>query len=79
MKEEKILRNDVTHRTKVTPGTWSTDDYIRRWARNHGMASGECIVPLQSLQDQWIARIDFDKQGEPVERIPASAQALYPA
>jgi len=77
--EEMILPNDATHRTKVTPGIWSTDDYIRRWARSHGMATGECIVPLQSLHDQWVARIDFDKQGEPVERMAAGASALCPA
>jgi hypothetical protein len=75
--EDQILANEATHRTKVTPGTWSTDEYIRRWARSHGMATGECIVPLQSLHDQWIARIDFDQQGEPVERLPAPA--LCPA
>ena len=75
----KILSNDTAHRTKVTPGTWSTDEYIRRWARNHGMVSGECIIPLQSLHDQWVARIDFDKQGEPVERMTANEQELCPA
>jgi hypothetical protein len=50
-----------------SPGVWSTDDYIRRWAKSHGM-DGVCIVPLQSLQDEWFARINFDHAGQPVER-----------
>jgi hypothetical protein len=68
------MRSDIAQRLKVAPGTWSTDEYIRRWARSHGMSSGECTVPLQSLQDRWIARIDFDRKGEPVERVATTAQ-----
>lgn len=52
----------------LSPGIWSTDDYIRRWAKSHGM-DGECIVPLQSLHDAWSAKIYFDQAGQPVERI----------
>lgn len=66
------MGSNVTQRTKVAPGTWSTDEYIRRWARSHGMASGECVVPLQSLHDQWVARIDFSQRGEPVERVASA-------
>lgn len=51
----------------LSPGTWSTDDYIRRWAKNQGM-KGECVVPLQSLHDEWCAKINFDRAGHPVER-----------
>lgn len=54
---------------KAKPGTWSTDDYIRRWARSHCKAVGECIIELQSLQDRWLARIDFDQKQQPVSRI----------
>lgn len=57
--------------THAVPGTWSSDDYIRRWARGHGLARGECIVPLQSVHDEWIARIDFEREGEPIERVVA--------
>lgn len=53
----------------LAPGTWSTDDYIRRWAQGKGMTRGACVVKLQSLHDSWIARIDFDRKGHPVERI----------
>ncbi|HYD93876.1 MAG TPA: hypothetical protein VEC01_01025 [Noviherbaspirillum sp.] len=56
---------------RSAPGTWSTDDYIRRWAHGKGMTRGECVVELQSLHDKWIARIDFDRDGQPVERIVA--------
>ena len=64
------MRHRVTQiKSAASPGTWSTDDYIRRWARSRGMVAGECIVPLQSLHDEWIARINFDEEGEPVERI----------
>ncbi|KIF82841.1 hypothetical protein [Noviherbaspirillum autotrophicum] len=55
------------------PGVWSTDDYIRQWARQQGMA-GECIVPLQSLHDEWQAKINFDQDGHPIERIAVFAQ-----
>lgn len=55
-----------------SPGIWSTDDYIRRWAQSRGMR-GECIVPLQSLHDEWKARINFDQDGQPVERIATRA------
>lgn len=51
----------------VSPGTWSTDEYIRRWAKSQGM-NGECCVPLQSLHDEWCAKIHFDRAGHPVER-----------
>ena len=54
------------------PGIWSTDEYIRQWARQRGMTEGECSVPLQSLQDHWIARIRFDQKGQPVERVPVA-------
>lgn len=53
----------------LSPGVWSTDDYIRRWALRRGMAKGKCVIPLQSLHDEWIAQIDFDRKGHPVERI----------
>lgn len=71
------MRNDIAQRTKAAPGTWSTDEYIRRWARSHGMTSGECTVPLQSLQDQWVARIDFDRKGEPVERVTTAVPLQF--
>ena len=54
---------------KYQPGIWSTDEYIRAWAIKQGRGRGECLVPLQSLNDSWIARIRFDKPGQPVERI----------
>ena len=55
--------------TGAAPGTWSTDDYIRSWARAKGMTRGLCAVTLQSLQDSWIAWIDFDRAEHPVRRI----------
>ena len=73
------MKNEAAQRTKAPPGTWSTDDYIRRWARSLGMSSGECIVPLQSLQDRWVARIDFDRAGAPVERLAEAAADLCAA
>lgn len=66
--------NDRNLALAFSPGVWSTDDYIRRWAQSQGMA-GECIVPLQSLHDEWQAKINFDQDGHPVERIAVSAQA----
>jgi hypothetical protein len=33
------------------------------------MTRGACVVELQSLHDIWIARIDFDQEGHPVERV----------
>lgn len=53
----------------LSPGVWSTDDYIRRWALRRGIAKGKCVIPLQSLHDEWIAEIHFDRAGHPVERI----------
>jgi hypothetical protein len=50
------------------PGVWSTDDYIRRWAKEQG----ECLVPLQSLHEFWLAKVHFNKPGQPVERIKKS-------
>jgi len=79
MEKSRMRPNQSTCKTSTPPGTWSTDDYIRRWARNHGMAQGECVIPLQSLQDEWTARIHFDRQGEPVERIAQSAEVLLAA
>lgn len=73
------MASNVTHRAKVSPGIWSTDEYIRRWARSHGMSSGECVVPLQSLHGQWMARIDFGQAGEPVERLASDALCDCPA
>ena len=53
----------------TTPGTWSTDEYIRAWARRRGLdAQQDCVVPLQSVQQHWVARIRFDVPGNPVER-----------
>lgn len=57
-----------------SPGVWSTDDYIRRWAQSRGM-EGECIVPLQSLHDEWQAKINFDLDGDPVERMATLTQS----
>ncbi|HJV84960.1 MAG TPA: hypothetical protein VJ698_05760 [Noviherbaspirillum sp.] len=65
--------NDRNLALALSPGVWSTDDYIRRWAQSQGMA-GECIVPLQSLQGEWTAKINFDQDGHPVERIAVLAQ-----
>lgn len=53
------------------PGIWSTDDYIRAWAANACSGSKECVVPLQSLQDSWVARVRLDAPGKPVERLLA--------
>ncbi len=53
------------------PGIWSTDDYIRAWAANKCSDSKECVIPLQSLQDSWVARIRLDAPGKPVERLLA--------
>ena len=53
----------------AAPGTWSTDEYIRRWARAKGMNRGVCAVTLQSLQDNWIAWVDFDRADHPVKRM----------
>jgi hypothetical protein len=64
-----MLTKDGQNTTSLSPGTWSTDDYIRRWASGKGMSRGACVVKLQSLHDNWIARIDFDRAGHPVERI----------
>jgi hypothetical protein len=60
---------DAQSTTSFSPGIWSTDDYIRRWAYGMGMTRGACVVKLQSLHDNWFARIDFDQEGHPVERI----------
>jgi hypothetical protein len=60
----------------VSPGVWSTDDYIRRWAQSRGM-TGECVVPLQSLHGAWSAKINFDLVGHPVDRIGAPAPSHY--
>ena len=59
-----------------SPGIWSTDDYIRRWAQSQGM-EGECIIPLQSLNDEWKAKIKFDQDGHPVERIAMPTQPHF--
>ncbi len=67
-----MRNNQSTQKTSAPPGTWSTDEYIRRWARNHGMNEGECEIPLQSLHDEWTARIYFDRKGEPVERLAST-------
>lgn len=72
--EENEMRINDRHLTPaLLPGVWSTDDYIRRWAQSQGM-TGECIVPLQSLHDKWKAKINFDQDGHPVERIAVLAQ-----
>lgn len=60
----------------LSPGVWSTDDYIRRWAKSQGM-DGECVVPLQSLHDEWSAKINFDHAGHPVERIAAPVPSHF--
>jgi hypothetical protein len=54
------------------PGVWSTDDYIRSWARKHA-AERECLVPLQSLHGFWLAKVHLNKPGQPVERIKQSS------
>lgn len=77
MKPLEDPRIEKSHRQDTppfSPGVWSTDDYIRRWARSRGMR-GECIVPLQSLHDEWQAKINFDRDGHPVERIARSTQS----
>jgi hypothetical protein len=66
---EKMKTKDRQMTIAVAPGTWSTDEYIRRWARAKGMTRGLCAVTLQSLQDSWIAWIDFDRKEHPVKRI----------
>ncbi|WP_141104039.1 hypothetical protein [Noviherbaspirillum denitrificans] len=66
--EETAMQGTDRRRTPaISPGVWSTDDYIRRWAQSLGM-TGECVVPLQSLQNEWKAKINFDVEGQPVER-----------
>lgn len=50
------------------PGVWSTDNYIRAWAMKQCQGKDDCLVPLQSLQGAWVARVRFDKPGNPVER-----------
>lgn len=73
-REETGMQIDDRNLTPAfLPGVWSTDDYIRRWAQSQGMV-GECIVPLQSLHDEWKAKIHFDQDGHPVERIAVLAQ-----
>lgn len=67
-KERKVLA--------ISPGVWSTDDYIRRWAKSQGM-DGVCIVPLQSLHDEWSAKINFDLAGHPVQRIAAPVPSHF--
>jgi hypothetical protein len=62
------VKNSVT---TYQPGVWSTDDYIRSWARKNG-AKGECLVPLQSLHEFWLAKVHLNKPGQPVERIKKS-------
>lgn len=57
----------------LSPGIWSTDEYIRQWAKRQGMA-GECVVALQSLHDEWKAIISFDQDGHPVRRISTAVQ-----
>lgn len=57
------------------PGVWSTDNYIRAWAMKQCQGKEECLVPLQSLQDAWVARVRFDKPGKPVERFIAHNQS----
>lgn len=77
-----MAKETAARKKDWTPGTWSTDDYIRSWAMQRGMTSGECIVPLQSLHGYWEARILLDEKGQPVKRIyvadadePASASS----
>ena len=65
-----MRKSDARRARGVSPGVWSTDEYIRRWAKSLGM-DGECVVPLQSLHDEWSARINFDQAGHPVRRIAA--------
>jgi len=65
-----MRKSDVRRARATAPGVWSTDEYIRRWAKSQGM-DGECTVPLQSLHDVWSARINFDQAGHPVKRIAA--------
>jgi hypothetical protein len=61
----------------IAPGTWSTDDYIRRWARGRGMNHGICAITLQSLHDSWTARINFDRKGHPVERVVEPGPQIF--
>ena len=76
LEETAMQRTDRRRTPVLSPGVWSTDDYIRRWALSHGM-KGECVVPLQSLQDEWKAKINFDLAGHPVERIATAMQSPF--
>jgi len=59
---------DGTDVSSMSPGIWSTDEYIRKWAQSKGL-TGKCVVALQSLHDDWEAIIDFSQTGAPVSRI----------
>lgn len=65
MSKQSIRKTTVAYR----PGTWSTDDYIRKWAADACNGLKECIIPLQSLQDSWVAKVRLDAPGKPVERL----------
>ncbi|HEY0846263.1 MAG TPA: hypothetical protein VGE12_12915 [Noviherbaspirillum sp.] len=55
------------------PGIWSSDEYIRAWAKKRGITRGVHHVPLQSLHDYWFAKLSLDEPGRPVERFVAAS------
>ncbi|QAU33121.1 hypothetical protein [Janthinobacterium sp. 17J80-10] len=67
MSKQNIRKASAAYR----PGTWSTDEYIRKWAADACSGRAECVIPLQSLQDSWVARVRLDAPGKPVERLLA--------
>lgn len=62
--------------TDELPTVWHDDDYIREWARNHGLARlpvayvalGGAVVDTGPIRPQ--ARIEFCLPSEPVIRTP---------